>query len=83
MVIRNYKSIKDLSRNMRLIWYAAILQTLVGAVLLVMNVFEAGDIPLYVPMMLIACGSLINSAVLCECKGRLTNETGKRVNETR
>ena len=67
MMVRNFKSIKDAPKNIRLIWYVAILQTLVGAMLLVMNMLEVKDIPLYVPLMFISCGSLINSAVLCEC----------------
>jgi len=71
MVIRNYKSIKDAPKFLRVIWYVAIVQALVGATLLVMNMLEVNDLPLYVPMMLISSGSLINSAVMCE----LRNET--------
>ena len=66
MVMRNYKSIKDAPKSLRVIWYVAIVQTLVGAALLLMNMLEVKDLPLYVPMMLISCGSLINSAVMCE-----------------
>ena len=67
MIVRNIKSIKDAPKNIRVIWYVAILQALIGAVLLVMNMFEVKDIPLYVPLLLISCASLINSAVMCEC----------------
>ena len=68
MTIRNYKSVKDMPKNMRVIWYVAMLQTFIGIVLLVMNIFELGETPLYVPMAFIASGSLLNSALLCECR---------------
>ncbi|MBO4910355.1 MAG: hypothetical protein J5476_13865 [Lachnospiraceae bacterium] len=71
MMMRNYKSVKDMPKNMRVIWYVAMLSTFIGAVLLVINMFELGDTPLYIPMAFIAMGSLINSAVICGCKDLL------------
>lgn len=69
MIVRNYKTIKESSKNMKMILYAAVLQALVGVALLFMNMVEAIDIPLYAPMMLITSAVLISKAALCECKG--------------
>jgi hypothetical protein len=68
MIVRNYKTIKESSNNMKMILYAAVLQALVGVALLFMNMIEAIDIPLYAPMMLITSAALISKAAICECK---------------
>ena len=55
---------QNLPAGVKVLWIVALLASVAGLVLLVMNIFEIGNIRLAIPMACVVVGQLINIFVL-------------------
>ncbi len=55
---------QNLPAGVKVLWIVALLASVAGLVLLVMNIFEIGNIRLAIPMACVVVGQLINIVVM-------------------